>query len=162
MKIDSQEVQFRPAFESDLAAISELIRESTLAVEENQYTKEQCNTWITENSVEKLKARLSSCQLFCLDHSSELLGVVGLRENELINLYIAPFLIGRGVGTALLNHIENYARSIGISDLRLTSTQSGLRFYQRNGFVSHGLVEVEINGVIFRETKMTKVLGDQF
>jgi len=154
----SDSTGFKKADVYDLTAISKLIQNNTLSQSENEYTPEQLENWLSENTVEKLITRLEFCELFCLHYQKQLLGVIGLNGSELINLYVHPQHLRQGHGTTLLRKLEAHARAKEVSELSLYATKVGEHFYSSNGFLSQEITEITINGIIYYERRMTKVL----
>jgi len=54
--------------------------------------------------------------------------------------YVVPEALRRGVGRALLQHVEAEAREVGLATLDLESTRTAEPFYRRHGYVPHGVV----------------------
>ncbi len=146
----------RASTEQDLLPISELIKANTESVIENGYSDLQKEIWIKSNTPEKLAIKRRERKIFCGEIANELVGVIGLKKNEVMGLYVNPKKRGLGIGRQLLEHVEEYARTQRIKELTLTSTPSGKGFYEKAGYKSKGAVLVEIEGVAFRETAMKK------
>lgn len=65
-----------------------------------------------------------------------------LRAQAVLALcYVVPEALHRGVGRALLQHIEAHAREVGLATLDLASTRTAEPFYLRHGYVPHGGVQ---------------------
>jgi len=79
------------------------------------------------------------------DEQGDLLGIgalktIGPDHGELKSMRTAPHAVGRGVGRALLAHLVDTARAMGLSRVSLetgaTSTfAAALRLYERDGFI---------------------------
>ena len=61
-------------------------------------------------------------------------GVGALDASEIKRLYIAPQAQGRGVGRALLRHLEGEALARGAVALSLEASPSSVAFYEVAGF----------------------------
>lgn len=60
---------------------------------------------------------------------------------EIEKLYVQEHFIGRGIGSALLNHTIRHCNKIGISDVWLAVNHENtraLRFYERHHFLRNG------------------------
>ena len=55
--------------------------------------------------------------------------------------YVVPEALHRGVGRALLQHVEAHAREVGLATLDPESTRTAEPFYRRHGYVPHGVVQ---------------------
>lgn len=82
------------------------------------------------------------------DEAGALLGCGALKtidatHGELKSMRAAPFVLGRGVGSAMLDHLVKVARGTGMTRLSLETGNSKLfdaanRLYQREGFARCG------------------------
>ena len=55
--------------------------------------------------------------------------------------YVVPEALHRGVGRALLQHVEAHARDVGLATLDLESTRTAEPFYRHHGYVPHGVAQ---------------------
>jgi len=149
----------RRATQKDAKRISYLIQKNTENFKGNNYSKKQIKTWKAANTPTAIKHQLNERIIFCAFENKRLVGTIGLKENEVVGLYVSYTKIGKGIGKELLHHLVAYAKKKGIKKLQLTSTPSANSFYQSNGFSPQGSVIVTINGVDFQETKMTKKMN---
>jgi putative acetyltransferase len=79
--------------------------------------------------------------MFVAENGGEVAGFGVLDPNTaLINAtYVSPREVGRGVGRALLEAMEAEATQGGFSQTRLNATLNAVGFYERTGYVQHGL-----------------------
>ena len=61
-----------------------------------------------------------------------------LDTGEVTLCYVAPSMVFKGVGKALLAALEEHALLAGVGALRLESTRTARTFYLRNGFLAEG------------------------
>lgn len=148
----------RQANKDDAQRISYLIQKNAEHVKNNNYSARQIETWKAANSSGTIRKKLEERTIFCDFENKKLVGTIGLEGKEVVGLYVSYSNIGKGVGKALLNHLEEFAERNGIIDLELTSTPSAKQFYQKKGYSAQEEVLVNVNGVSFMETKMTKTL----
>ena len=76
---------------------------------------------------------LEQAELWVAEEEGRIVGFAGLSGDELTHLYTDPPAQGRGVGTALLEHVK----SLGAGRLKLWVFQKNdgaRRFYERHGF----------------------------
>ncbi|MEW6684350.1 MAG: GNAT family N-acetyltransferase [Nitrospirota bacterium] len=73
--------------------------------------------------------------------------------------FVAPEYARKGIGTRLLRHCEDDARSCGFSRLELMATLPGARLYARHGYVAGVPVQYELDqGVTIELISMSKTL----
>ncbi|MEO0628599.1 MAG: GNAT family N-acetyltransferase [Bacteroidota bacterium] len=148
----------RLANRDDVYQLSKLIWENTEHVKENNYTPLQVKTWKEVNRPEEIEKSLEERLIFCAYRDEELLGTIGLRENEIVGLYVNYRKRQMGIGGKLMQFVEDHARKKGINNLTLTSTPSARQFYERRGYEPIKSVIVEVRGAAFSETLMRKEL----
>ncbi|HKQ23275.1 MAG TPA: GNAT family N-acetyltransferase [Burkholderiales bacterium] len=73
--------------------------------------------------------------------------------------FVAPEHARKGVGTIILKHCEDAARSFGFSRVELMATLPGVRLYSRHGYVSGSPIQYELApGLSIEFVPMSKTL----
>ncbi len=150
-------MKIKLATEKDAKRISYLIHKSTDA-NPNQYTKKQIAAWKKYTTPSKIKRQINDRLIFCAFKNNKLIGTVALQGNFVVGFYVGYSIRKSGIGTKLLNHLEEYAKQNKIKKLYLTSTPSAFEFYKKRGFTAKRKVIIEIFGVDYEEVEMEKVL----
>ena len=82
---------------------------------------------------------------FIAREGQDILGTGALAEHrdygEIKAMFVSPRARGRGVGDAILRKLEDYAKLLGLPELRLetsTSLDAAHRLYQRHGYQDRG------------------------
>jgi len=123
----------RPATEADLPKVCALIAGS---VQKNASEDGPTDLAFVVSKYDL--ARLLEClhdhEMFCFEQDSQLKGVVILAGDRLHSLYVAIDAMGRGIGRQLLTHIENLARERGVKTIFVSSSRTGVPFYERLGY----------------------------
>jgi putative acetyltransferase len=98
-----------------------------------------------EDDVRESRARYAAPRagFWVADDGGTVVGTVAIRPEhgptcELKRLYLQPGQRGRGLGQALYEHAEAFARAAGYERVRLVSSRrfaEAHRLYRRNGFV---------------------------
>lgn len=146
----------RKAISTDAKKISYLIFRNAEKVFENNYTKAQIEMWKKKNTPQQIRNSLARREIFCAFEKNLLIGTIGIQNNEVVGLYVSHSKRKKGMGRKLLEHLEEYAKEKNIRELFLTSTPSAENFYKTNGYKALDYVELIIDGVLFKELKMTK------
>ncbi|MEE9525724.1 MAG: GNAT family N-acetyltransferase [Candidatus Woesearchaeota archaeon] len=63
-----------------------------------------------------------------------ILGINGLRDNEIRTMFVNPRYHGKGVGKKLIDNIEKVAKKRKIRKLKVHSTPYAEKFYKKYGF----------------------------
>lgn len=75
--------------------------------------------------------------------NDEIVGLGGLKGNEIRHMYVKVGFKGRGIGSKILDFLEQEAYYKGISSLIVNSVLHSKQFYVKNGFKP--LIETQIN-----------------
>lgn len=86
------------------------------------------------NSYSNLSRRIKHADMFAMFQNSHILGTIDLNKNEIKGFYVHYLHQGKGIGSKLLDYIENYAREKGIRKLKLDCNQSAYNFYLLKGY----------------------------
>ncbi|WP_114239773.1 GNAT family N-acetyltransferase [Dyella sp. C9] len=87
-------------------------------------------------------------------------GMVDLSTGKIDAVFVRPAYMGRGVGRALVAHLECLAKAAGLYSLQLESTLNAAPFYRSLGFEGDGQSIYESSlGVSLPCVPMTKRLG---
>ena len=124
----------RKAQKKDARKISLLRRKTLREVNKNDYPKVFLQFLINKNSPSELVRKMKKREMFCAWEGGHLLGTIDLEGDKIGGLFVRTSEIGKGVGTLLMDFIENHARSKKIKQVRLYSTKFALNFYKKRGY----------------------------
>jgi GNAT superfamily N-acetyltransferase len=153
------ELSIRVAEMDDAAAISELIIENAKATLLDYYNSEQWNVFLKYYDEETVSHKLGSHTYFCAIMNNEIIGVIGLDRNWVVGFYTKTTWLNKGIGSFLMNHLEDYALKNGITGLKLASSPVGLEYYYKKGWKKIKEAKLKYLGVEFDETLMEKMLA---
>lgn len=137
--------KIRQANESDVEAIRAAHRRSILDLAAKDYPPEVITEWGSDQSpraIEKHKdsIRTKNELVWVAEISGKIEGFSALVPsiNELRAVYVTGSAARRGVGTALLKALESKARKLGLRKLRMHSSVTAQKFYEKNGYQNLG------------------------
>ncbi len=109
---------------------------------------------------EKFKARAQEIEFFVsLDTAAKkVVGIIGLRDNELKTFFVDPDYQGKGIGRLLYNKLEQVARERRIDKLILFGSPLGEPAYLKFGFHKIKTVMNDLEGIEFEDAYMEKEL----
>jgi GNAT superfamily N-acetyltransferase len=136
--------------------IQRTIRISQKAIYPPKLTEKFCHKY----DLEKFKLRAKEIEYFvALDSSTKkIVGIVGLKENELRTFFVDPAYQGKGVGRLLYNKLEQTARDRKIKKLVLYGSPLGEPAYIKFGFHKIRSEIKEFEGITFTDAYMEKEL----
>lgn len=100
------------------------------------------DAWLKNKTPETFRTWVQSDKLYSVvvEERSKIVGFGMSAAGEVLLCYVAPEVRFRGAGKAVLQALELWAATSGVSELRLESTRTALAFYRRNGFKRCGPV----------------------
>lgn len=149
----------RAARPSDNTAISRVQVEAIHALCQSHYEPRQLEAWAARRTPEFYARVLESQELFVADEDGAVVGFgqLDLESGQVMAVYVAPEAARRGVGTAILRHLEEMAKMHGWYLLHLTASLNAVPFYEQMGyeavgpFVHHVASDVELPCVNMRK-----------
>ena len=156
--------RLRRALVSDREAIRDVHTASIRTLCRDFYSSEQIEAWSGLLRPESYRLILEDTgrHVWVAEVSGALAGFGQLNpvSRELEALYVHPDHAGRGIGRALLLHLEGLTRKVGVASLRLTATLNAVPFYERSGWVvaSRGM-HTHPSGLALACAFMTRDLG---
>jgi GNAT superfamily N-acetyltransferase len=123
--------------QGDLPEVAAVHRASILDLCATHYSTAELSVWTDALRPEAYAALLVGREFFVAEEDDRILGFGVLdRSQSLINAtYVSPKAVRRGVGRRLVEAMEEAARQGGLRQLKLSSTLSAVRFYERLGYV---------------------------
>lgn len=81
---------------------------------------------------------------------------------EVCGVYVHPDYARRGVGSAILDHLETHALDVGLDETHLVASKNAVGFYERCGYESEDTFTHETTGGVELDCiRMTKSLSDE-
>lgn len=104
---------------------------------DHQGDPDQIAEWTANKSPEHIRNWLRGAHhIWVAELDGRLCAVAGTSpEGEVSVLYVDPWAVGRGLGTALLAKAEHHLKEIGFAQASLESTTTALEFYRCHGWV---------------------------
>ena len=135
-------LKIRKASNADKENISRLHIASIKKLCGEHYSREQLNTWTNLLNPSIYDQALRE-KAFLIAHDTKQnllgLGILDVEKAEVSAIYIHPDAAGKGVGSELLNELEELARNSSIAVITVHSTLNAKGFY-----MVHGYIEKEI------------------
>ena len=151
----------RPATLADAEALSQLIAGSALATLAPHYSEVQMAAFLDYYSPSAMCGKIARQSVFCAEMDGQPVGTVALDgEGNVVGFYTHADYLGRGIGAAMMRHIEAFAKQKGHPEIRLTASPVGLGFYYKQGWERVSDYLFTHLGVEFDETLMVKRLAE--
>jgi N-acetylglutamate synthase-like GNAT family acetyltransferase len=135
-------IETREAQAADTAAACELVRRSIaeLCVQDHQNMQAIVDGMLINKTPANMQAWIEAPGSFVLiaEIDGVMAGVGGLTgDGEITLLYVAPPFRFMGVSKTLLAQLENRARSLGLPNCALVTTDTASAFFAATGYVGY-------------------------
>lgn len=149
--------QIRLAGSQDAQAMLDLRSNTIMKVNARDYSPEQIQVWVRKATSEDFTGAFERGEYFvCASDDGRLLGQGQLEGDRIEGVFVAADMIGQGIGSAILDRLEQEARKRGIKALHLNSTTTALGFYEHKGYTQIERTQVKAGGVALDVVKMRK------
>lgn len=150
----------RSAREVDFPSILEVHQNSIREVASKDHSEDQISSWGDHLSVEGyLKAQENGEEYFVAQEENVILGFSSIKKDTVMAVYVSKRGVGRGVGRALYQVLEEIAIIRNIHKLTLTSSLTARSFYAKLGFIElEEIAHTFKAGATVRAFKMEKGL----
>lgn len=91
--------------------------------------------------------------------TGRLVGIIGLKDNQLRTFFVDPDWQRKGIGRKLYNHLESVAKEQGVTSLTLEGSPLGQPVYLSFGFRHIQSVQKEKEGIPYTDALMEKHIG---
>lgn len=149
----TSQLTIRKARPGEEAHLHEAHMRSIREVCSRDHTAEEISGWGHRPLGNRWTAAIERDQVLVVEIDGVISGVGHLgvladqpEEGHIYALYLTPEATGMGVGAKIANLLLDYARSKGVKVVRLYSTITAHKFYQRLGFVDEGEMQTMMIG----------------
>jgi putative acetyltransferase len=152
--------QLRPFLPADAPGLRELIAASIEELTADDYDEDQRIAWAgTAEDEAAFARRLSQALTLLVVEDGEPVGFASLKDNRVLDmLYVHPFHIRDGVGTALVDALEKLATARGAREITVESSDTAQPFFEARGYVPTQRNSKPIGDVWLATTTMKKTL----
>ena len=134
----TKDVVIREFTFADADKVSALIRNTLLISNAADYDYKIIRNLESTFMPEKIKALSLRREIFVCERNDRICGTISLENNTIFSFFVAPDRQMEGVGTRLLEYVENLARQRGTRRLYMAASITAVSFYRRQGYVITG------------------------
>ncbi|OEH53650.1 acetyltransferase [Oceanobacillus sp. E9] len=151
---------------SDTAELVDLFYETVHVVNKQDYTKEQLHAWAQVSNKQQKKDRwyhsLNKNITYVAVMDNIIVGFIDMEKDGYLNrLFVHKDYQRQGIAKRLYNSIEDDAKQYNIEKLYTNASITAKPFFIQCGFTIIQKQEVNINGVILVNYKMSKIIRTQ-
>lgn len=123
----------------DAEAVSELIERAMRVVNSRDYSMEVLEPLIEYFSPEKIISLNKERICLVAESNEQIIGTAAIESAELFTFFVHPDFQGKDVGKSLIGEIEKIAVANKIATIKLSSSLTGVSFYEKMGYRKNGL-----------------------
>lgn len=140
------------ASEADVLALAHLYRQTVLTCGPQHYTPEQTAAWASfASETTQFRAFILQATTFVAANHTGILGFAGIAEDgHVTSAYVRHDCIHKGIGSALMKTILEYAQSHHMQRLYAEASAFSLGLFKKLGFQLYETEVVERQGVQFQ------------
>lgn len=151
----------RTISENDYPNVIQVIKKSNSESLGKIYPNELIQEFLKKYDLENFKKKAQTIQYFVAEdtESKSILGVIGLKHNELRTFFVDPDFQGKGIGRKLYDFLEHEARKVGLHELILEGSPLGEPIYEHFGFKKIKTIAKERIGIKYNDAYMKKSIA---
>lgn len=143
--------KFRP---EDANEVSNVIRRALALINIKDYPEDHIKSMIEKFSLQAVLKRGQKRSMFVVVIDFKIVATGSLQNDTIYSLFVDPDYNGRGIGTKLMEKLEDLAKNNHVKVLKVPSSITAIGFYTRLGFVK----EKEVISQEILTIHMTKML----
>ena len=151
--------------ESDAGAVQNIIHRGLREINGKDYPAELIEEYCAYFSLEKIKSQADSAHMYVVLSGDEIVGTGSVApywnsktESILLTIYVLPEMIGRGIGSAIINALEQDEYFLRANRIEIPSSITAVKFYQKMGYSPKNGVIPDDEGIVsmekFRNVKL--------
>jgi len=149
-------IKVRLAEPKDGPQIGQLIYDTVRKVNRKDYSQEQVKAWAPDPVI---FSSYDPSYAYVAEENHRILGFANLTSRGYLNrLYVHKDFQGRGIGSRLLQALEEKAQELGLYEITTESSLTAKPFFLAHGFVAQQEQIKVLRGVSFINFKMYKKL----
>ena len=154
-------MEIRPYQTPDYDEIRILFQTTIYRIAASDYNERQLALWAASaDDQERFGRTLAQNHAFVAVEAGQIVGFADMTEDGYIDrVYTHADWQGRGIATALLDHLVGLARTLGLASVYLESSQTARTFYEQYGFQNGGEVLRKKQDVTYVNYEMTYALS---
>jgi GNAT superfamily N-acetyltransferase len=117
---------------TDFERVEQLIRDAILEINAKDYSQQVVDFML---QVDPFRPRDTNHERdYFVAYDEDILGVIGLKDNEVKTFFVDPRYTGKGIGSSLLSYIESVSSERGYEVSKVYSSVSAKSFYEKQGY----------------------------
>ena len=154
--------------ESDAGAVQNIIHRGLREINGKDYPAELIEEYCAYFTIEKIKSQADSAHMYVAVSGDNILGTGSIapywgreKESILLTIYVLPEMIGQGIGTAIINALEQDEYFLRANRIEIPSSIAAVKFYQKMGYsFKEGTIPDEEGLIRMEKFRNVKLLSE--
>ena len=153
-----EKITIRRFVESDVQAIQNIIHRGLREINGKDYPAKLIEEYCAYFTLEKIKSHANYAHMYVAVSGKEIVGTGSiapywgsLTESILLTIYILPEFIGQGVGTAIIQALEQDEYFLRANRIEIPSSVTAVKFYEKMGYAPKNGIVPDAEGIIRME-----------
>ena len=163
-----KDLAIRLFIESDAEAVQNIIHRGLREINGKDYPAELIEEYCAYFSLEKIKSQAASAHMYVAVSGDKIVGTGSIapywgseKESILLTVYVLPEMIGQGIGTAIINTLEQDEYFLRANRIEIPSSITAVKFYQKMGYgVKNGSIPDEECLIRMEKFRNVKLLSE--
>ena len=161
----NEKITIRRFAETDAETVQNIIHRGLREINGKDYPAELMEEYCNYFTLEKIKNQANSAHMYVAVSGDEIVGTGSIapywgseKESILLTIYILPEMIGHGVGSAIINTLEQDEYFLRAERIEIPSSVTAVKFYQKMGYGFKNGIIPDAEGIVsmekFRNVKL--------
>ena len=155
----------RPFVEPDATAVQNIIHRGLREINGKDYPAELIEEYCACFTLEKIKSQADTAHMYVVVSDDKIVGTGSIapywgseKESILLTIYVLPEMIGQGIGSAIINALEQDEYFLRANRIEIPSSVTAVKFYQKMGYGFKSGIIPDAEGIVsmekFRNVKL--------
>jgi len=151
--------------ESEAGVVQNIIHRGLREINGKDYPAELIEEYCAYFTLEKIKSQAVSAHMYVAVSGNKIVGTGSIapywgseKESILLTIYVLPEMIGQGVGSAIINALEQDEYFLRANRIEIPSSITAVKFYQKMGYGFKNGIIPDAEGIVsmekFRNVKL--------
>jgi len=151
--------------ESEAGVVQNIIHRGLREINGKDYPAELIEEYCAYFTLEKIKSQAVSAHMYVAVWENKIVGTGSIapywgseKESILLTIYVLPEMIGQGVGSAIINALEQDEYFLRANRIEIPSSITAVKFYQKMGYGFKNGIIPDAEGIVsmekFRNVKL--------
>ena len=151
----NEKITIRRFAETDAETVQNIIHRGLREINGKDYPAELIEEYCADFTLEKIKSQAVSAHMYVAVSGNKIVGTGSIapywgseKESILLTIYVLPEMIGQGVGSAIINALEQDEYFLRANRIEIPSSITAVKFYEKFGYIPENGVEPDAEGIV--------------